>query len=91
MTPADSAAKEAWSETGVVGQVNENLLGTYKYRKQGKIYTVEVFLLQVEAELSDWLEASTRVRQWLDVSIAAKQVKSAALKHLLKISFNQIT
>ena len=91
MTPSDSAAKEAWEEAGVVGQVNDNLLGTYKYRKQGKIYTVEVFLLQVEAELSDWLEASTRVRQWLDVSIAAEQVKPAALKRLLKTSFNQMT
>lgn len=86
MTPADSAAKEAWEEAGVECQVNDNLLGTYKYRKQGKIYTVEVFLLQVEAELSDWLEASTRVRQWLDVPTAAEQVKPAALKRLLKTS-----
>jgi 8-oxo-dGTP pyrophosphatase MutT (NUDIX family) len=91
MTPADSAVKEAWEEAGVVGHVNDNQLGSYKYRKQGKIYNVEVFLLPVEVELSDWLEASTRVRQWLDVPSAAKQVKPAALKRLLKISFDQIT
>lgn len=90
MTPADSAAKEAWEEAGVVDQVNDNLLGTYKYRKQGKIYNVEVFLLQVEAELSDWLEANTRERQWLDVPSAALLVKPVALKRLLKNSFEQI-
>ena len=91
MTSPDSAAKEAQSEAGVECQVNDNLLGTYKYRKQGKIYTVKVFLLPVEAELSDWLEASTRVRQWVDVPTAAGLVKPAALKRLLKTSFNQIT
>ncbi len=90
MTPSDSAAKEAWEEAGVVGLVNNNLLGTYKYRKQGKIYNVEVFLLQVEAELSDWLEANTRERQWLDVPSAALLVKPVALKRLLKTSFEQI-
>ena len=86
MTAADSAAKEAWEEAGVVGGVNDNLLGTYKYRKQGQIYNVEVFLLPVEAELSDWLEASTRVRQWVDVPTAAGLVQPAALKRLLKTS-----
>ena len=86
MTSPDSAVKEAWSEAGVVGGVNDNLPRTYKYRKQGKIYSVEVFLLRVEAELSDWLEASTRVRQWLDVSSATGQVKPEALKRLLKTS-----
>jgi 8-oxo-dGTP pyrophosphatase MutT (NUDIX family) len=35
MVPPDSAAKEAWEEAGVVGQVDGNQLGTYKYRKQG--------------------------------------------------------
>jgi 8-oxo-dGTP pyrophosphatase MutT (NUDIX family) len=84
MTSPDSAVKEAWEEAGVVGWVNDNLLGTYKYRKQGKIYCVEVFLLPVEAELSDWQEASTRERQWLDVPSAALLVKPVALKRLFK-------
>ncbi len=83
MTSPDSAVKESWSEAGVMG-INDNPLGTYKYRKQGKIYNAEVFLLRVEAELSNWLETSTRVRQWLDVASAAGQVKPAALKSLLK-------
>lgn len=90
MTAADSAVKEAWEEAGVVGGVNSSLLGSYQYRKQGKIYHVEVFLLQVEAEYSDWQEANTRERQWLDVPSAAALVKPVALKRLLKTCLEPI-
>lgn len=48
MTPPDSAAKEAWEEAGVIGQVDVNELGTYKYRKRGKVYQVKMYLLPVE-------------------------------------------
>lgn len=90
MTAPNSAAKEAWEEAGVVGQVDTNQLGTYKYRKQGKAYRVKVFLLPVAAELSDWLEASIRKRDWLDVTSATKRVKPSALKRLLKLSGDQM-
>lgn len=91
MTPVDSAVQEAWEEAGVVGQVHGNVFGTYKYRKQGNTYQVMVFLLRVETVLSDWLEASTRQRQWLDVTQAVNWVKPVALKRLLQASSQQIT
>lgn len=84
MSPPASAAKEAWEEAGVIGQVDGNELGTYKYRKKGKIYQVKTFLLAVETVLSDWPEANQRRRQWLDPSKAIKQVKKASLKQILK-------
>jgi 8-oxo-dGTP pyrophosphatase MutT (NUDIX family) len=91
MNPPDSAAKEAWEEAGVIGQVGSKKLGTYDYHKQGNTYQVKVFLLSVETVLSDWPEAHTRVRQWLDFSQAVKRVKPAALKRLLKATSNQIS
>lgn len=84
MTAPDSAAKEAKEEAGVIGQVNTNKFGIYKYHKRGNTYQVEVFLLLVEKVLSDWPEASCRKRQWLDVTKAAKYAEPAELKRILK-------
>jgi 8-oxo-dGTP pyrophosphatase MutT (NUDIX family) len=90
MSPPDSAAKEAWEEAGVVGRVNTEKLGAYKYRKRGNTYQVNLFLLPVETELEDWPEARHRQRQWLDVKQAARLVKKPSLKRILKTSKNQV-
>ncbi len=90
MAPPDSAAKEAWEEAGVIGQVVGNQLGTYKYYKRGKTYRVKVFLLPVETVLFDWPEANHRQRQWLDVTQAVKRVKKASLKRILKTSKDRL-
>ncbi len=84
MSPPDSAAKEAWEEAGVVGQVDTLELGTYKYRKRGKTYRVKMFLLSVETLLEEYPEASQRKRQWLNTRKAVRQVKKAPLKRILK-------
>lgn len=84
MTASDSAAKEAWEEAGVIGQVVTNKNGSYKYRKRGVTYRVEVFLLSVKEVLSDWPEASRRKRQWLAVAEAIKRVEPSELKQVLE-------
>ena len=90
MTPHDSAAKEAWEEAGVTGQVDGNQIGSYKYHKRGDTYRVKVFLLPVETVLSDWPEANQRQRQWLDITKAVRRVKKGSLKHILKTAADQI-
>lgn len=84
MSPPASAAKEAWEEAGVIGQVDVNELGTYEYRKQGKIYRVKMYLLPVEMVSDIYPEASKRYRQWLDATQAIKIIKRDALKRILK-------
>ncbi|ARV61484.1 NUDIX hydrolase [Nostocales cyanobacterium HT-58-2] len=84
MSPPDSAAKEAWEEAGVIGQVDTNELGTYRYRKRGKIYRVKMFMLLVERLLEDYPEVTQRKRQWLDANLALKQVKKPSLRRILK-------
>ncbi|MBN3898858.1 MAG: NUDIX hydrolase [Nostoc sp.] len=84
MSPPDSAAKEAWEEAGVIGQVDANELGTYKYRKRGKSYRVKMYLLPVEMLSEDYPEASKRKRQWVEVSKAIRRVKFNSLKRILK-------
>ncbi|MEH1906293.1 MAG: NUDIX hydrolase [Nostoc sp.] len=84
MSPPDSAAKEAWEEAGVIGQVDANELGTYKYRKRGKSYCVKMYLLPVEMLSEDYPEANKRKRQWVEVSKAIRWVKFNSLKRILK-------
>ncbi len=83
MTPQASAAKEAWEEAGIVGQVTNTPIGAYEYHKYGGICRVEVFLLQVETVLKDWPEAKVRRREWLSISKAIKRIQNAELKSIL--------
>jgi 8-oxo-dGTP pyrophosphatase MutT (NUDIX family) len=83
MTPQDSAAKEAWEEAGIIGQVTSTSMGTYNYQKWRGICRVEVFLLKVETVLDNWPEASYRKRRWLSVEQAVKRIKQAELKQIL--------
>jgi 8-oxo-dGTP pyrophosphatase MutT (NUDIX family) len=84
MSPHESAAKEAWEEAGVIGQVNPNHFGSYKYRKNGKIYRVNMYSLPVEAEVETYPEAGKRVKRWVKLQEAVKQVKRPSLKRILK-------
>ena len=83
MTSQDSAAKEAWEEAGVLGQVFPNLMGTYEYYKSGCTWQVDVFLLQVETVLDNWPEAYKRKRQWVSIPKAIKRVDEPDLKLIL--------
>ena len=84
MSPHDSAAKEAWEEAGVIGQVNPNKFGSYKYRKNGKIYRVQMYSLPVEAVAQEFPEAAVRTRRWVDVDEAVRLVLQPSLKRILK-------
>jgi 8-oxo-dGTP pyrophosphatase MutT (NUDIX family) len=85
MSPPASAAKEAWEEAGIIGQVDINKLGAYKYRKRGKIYQVHMYLLLVDMLSEEYPEAGQRQREWLDISIAIQLVKQNSLKRILKV------
>ena len=83
MTPEDSAAKEAWEEAGVLGQVFPDLMGTYEYYKSGCTWQVDVFLLQVETVMENWPEAYKRKRQWVSIPKAIKRVDEPELKLII--------
>lgn len=84
MTAADSAAKEAREEAGILGTVITPAVGAYEHRKWGFPCRVDVFLMQVETLLEQWAEANKRDRKWLNVSAAIKQVRQAELKRIFK-------
>lgn len=82
MSAADSAAKEAWEEAGIVGTVITPAIGHYLSTKWGLNCRIEVFLMQVETLQTDFPEAGLRQRKWLRIASAIAHIQDANLKRL---------
>jgi phosphohistidine phosphatase len=83
LTPAESAAKEAWEEAGVRGALLPGPIGSYRYEKWGGTCTVEVFVLRVEEWADQWPEPERR-RRWAGLEEAAGEVREPDLAALVR-------
>jgi 8-oxo-dGTP pyrophosphatase MutT (NUDIX family) len=70
-TPEETALNEAWEEAGVRGRIIGEALGTYRYDKWETTLTVAVYLMEVQEQSDEWLEADFRERQWASFADAA--------------------
>ncbi|NTV02860.1 MAG: NUDIX hydrolase [Chlorobiaceae bacterium] len=80
MTPAESAAKEAWEEAGVSGRVGAEPIGTYRYRRSRGLYSVEIYPLEVMEIHEDWLERQFRRRMVVSPSEAVALLSNDELR-----------
>jgi len=80
MTPEDSAAKEAYEESGLIGRVYRTRVGSYVYEKRGALRTVDLYPLAVRRQLKRWPEMNLRKRRWMTIEQAASHVRSAELR-----------
>jgi 8-oxo-dGTP pyrophosphatase MutT (NUDIX family) len=75
LTLAENAAKEAFEEAGVVGEIAPHASGMFraiKRRPEGdSLIEVWVYLLKVTEELETWPEKDRRDVQWVSCSTAA--------------------
>jgi 8-oxo-dGTP pyrophosphatase MutT (NUDIX family) len=83
-----SAAREAYEEAGVTGEVGKKKLGVYHYDKRlasGRLQHVKVtvFPLHVEAEAQSWPEQREREKLWTDPRDAAARVEEPGLQALI--------
>jgi phosphohistidine phosphatase len=87
----DSAAKEAFEEAGVKGEVDETALGSYCYEKWGADCTVQVYPMRVSTVLdeAEW-EESHRGREWLTPKQAIKRLKQTELKPMIENLVKQL-
>ena len=88
LAPHELAAKEAFEEAGLVGQVEREPVGTYRYEKRlrgGRTVPCEVgvYPLWVERQLDDWPERGQRKTQWFTLAQAALAVDEGDLVMLL--------
>ena len=89
MTPAASAAQEAWEEAGIRGLVSEACIGFYSYSKTlpGGVplpCITAVFPLEVRKLEDDYPEAGRRKRKWFTPAKAASTISEPDLKKILR-------
>ena len=85
---ADTAAQEAFEESGVVGEVHGVPVGEFVYRKsmrQGYRVDCHVFVypLLVTEHHNEWPEREWRERRWVDLAKAGELVGDPGLANLL--------
>jgi 8-oxo-dGTP pyrophosphatase MutT (NUDIX family) len=92
LSDAETAAREALEEAGVIGKLRPVALGTYGYDKvvdratpaaQALSCLVTVFALRVTELRSRYREVSLRKRKWFACDAAAAKVDEADLKALI--------
>jgi 8-oxo-dGTP pyrophosphatase MutT (NUDIX family) len=83
LTPAESAAKEAYEEAGLIGRVHPELAGRYRYRKYGKIFSVMVYPLFIETVLDEWDEMQSRKRAFVSPADALEMVCEENLRRII--------
>jgi 8-oxo-dGTP pyrophosphatase MutT (NUDIX family) len=87
--PYDAAAREAYEEAGLVGQIGKRPLGFYLYEKRLKsrdsvLCQVKVFPLEVRKQLKHWPEQHEREGRWFSPSEAAEAVAEAGLSGIIR-------
>ncbi|MEO1524009.1 MAG: NUDIX hydrolase [Planctomycetota bacterium] len=75
MSSVESAANEALEEAGVLGDMEEEIVGTYRYVKYSTLHEVTMYLLRVTEVLSEWDEMDSRERQIVPLDLAIELVE----------------
>ncbi len=83
-SPAGSAAKEAFEEAGIRGQIRDQRFDYFEYYKWGGICTVDVFLMEVSEVLDQWPEKDERQRTLVDPCQAPDLIGREAIKPVLE-------
>jgi len=84
MKAYESAALEALEEAGVIGEVSQDPLGSYKVKKWDGLCEVLVYPMKVENETKQWLEDSFRERRWFTTEEAKAVIERGKIKKLIK-------
>jgi 8-oxo-dGTP pyrophosphatase MutT (NUDIX family) len=86
---AETAAREAFEEGGVGGEVSTSPVGTYDYTKRFHVFSwarcrASVYLLQVDRQFLTWPEKASRTFIWVTAARAAEMVRERQLAELLR-------
>lgn len=89
MTPAQSAAVEAFEEAGVEGKLQVGSLGLYSYSKQhvsghALPCVAMVYALKVKTVHDSYREIKQRKRKWFSRAEAARRISEPELAHIIR-------
>jgi ADP-ribose pyrophosphatase YjhB (NUDIX family) len=86
LTLGENAAKEAFEEAGVIGEIAAQSSGMFRANKREGIIEgvieVWIYLLRVEKALEDWPEKGRRRTKWVRPAEAAKTLREPLLSRL---------
>ena len=85
-----TALQEADEEAGLVGEIDNEALGTYSQRKDGRLTRVTAFLMQVEHSRESWKEDEQRQRCWVSAAEAEQMLDRPELRELLRSALTRI-
>jgi 8-oxo-dGTP pyrophosphatase MutT (NUDIX family) len=86
---AELAAREAFEEAGVEGNVGPEPIGRFLYTKRLHFFSwarchVEVYMLTVGCQLLDWPERASRKTKWVALDEAPSMIRDTGLAGLLR-------
>lgn len=90
LTPQETAAREAFEEAGILGEVDQHPIGRFAYVKdQGQptaqfIPAVEVFAMRVTQQLTLWPEMGQRSMVWLTPEQAMHAIEIESLRKIVR-------
>jgi len=88
LTPAASAAQEAWEEAGVTGKAYDRNLGLFSYSKSvggaGLPIVAMVYPVKVKSLAEKYPEQGQRVRKWFSQKKATGLVSQPELSRIIK-------
>src|SRR5438132_7305454 len=73
-TAGEAALQEAWEEAGLVGALEPEPVGSYRYDKDNATYHVTVFLMRVADVAQEWPERDARQRIWVSPTGALRRI-----------------
>ncbi|GGZ31010.1 NUDIX hydrolase [Asticcacaulis endophyticus] len=89
LSPPEAAAREAYEEAGIIGDISDTPVGNFAYVKdrglpgQCLIPCVEVFPMNVTQQLTLWPEMGQRQVLWFDAEYAAGLVEIPVLRDII--------
>ena len=89
LKPQEAAAREAAEEAGIVGQIADRPIGSYRYVKRLKgeravPVQVIVFPFRVDDQVPAFREQGQRMLRWLAYQEAASRIAEPSLQRLIR-------
>jgi|SRR6056297_1158170 len=84
LSPPKSAAREAYEEAGIRGEVEHQLFDRFEYDKWGGTCHVQVFLMKITEVLDQWPEQDQRSRKLVNACEAPEWIGRESIKPVLQ-------
>ena len=82
-TPEDTALDEAAEEAGIAGDLSDEPVGYFAFKKWGGICHVSVFLMRVTEVYPQYPEQNRRSRRWFPLDAAAEIARRKKVRALI--------